>query len=240
MASIEQEVQSEVASTADTLGVDFYDKANTYWSGVPATVDGMLGGFSHLSDTDVSESREILREFFEGPNARTPPEIALDCGSGIGRVSKRLLLQVFKYVELVEQNPVFLKKSKSYLKPYKERVLDYHAVGLQDFHPQGDRYSLIWCQWVLSHLNDKDLVEFLIRCKPALKQGGLIMAKENVAKDQQERIFHADDSSETRSCKIFKELFQKAEFVLVKEDKQNNFPAGMLEVRTFVLGLNSS
>ena len=240
MASVDESNENGVpSSTAEFLGAEFYHKANSYWSEIPATVDGMLGGFSHLSDNDVSESRDTILEFFEGSTARVSPDIALDCGAGIGRVSKRLLLQIFKQVELVEQNPIFLKKAKSYLKPYKERVLAYHAVGLQDFYPETDRYSIIWCQWVLAHLNDKDLLDFLNRSKAALKQGGLIVAKENVVNEREERTFHADDSSETRSSKVFKEIFHSAGLNLLKEDKQKNFPIGMLEVRTFVLAFDS-
>ena len=235
MASVEAAVEEGTTSTAENLGVEFYDKANSYWSGIPPTVDGMLGGFSHLSDNDVSESRDTILEYFKGPSARLSPDLALDCGAGIGRVSKRLLLQIFKEVELVEQNPLFLKKAKSYLKSYKERVLAYHAVGLQDFYPQTDRYSLIWCQWVLAHLNDKDLLEFFAKSKKALKEKGLIVAKENVVMELEERKYHQDDSSETRSCKVFRKLFEEAGLTIQKEVKQSNFPSGMLEVRTFVL-----
>lgn len=235
MASVEDTVGKGTASTAEDLGAEFYDKANSYWSGIPPTVNGMLGGFSHLSDNDVSESRGTILEYFEGPSARLSPDLALDCGSGIGRVSKRLLLQIFKEVELVEQNPLFLKKAKTYLKAYTERVVAYHAVGLQDFYPETDRYSLIWCQWVLAHLSDKDLLEFFARSKKALKEKGLIVAKENVVKELEERLYHDDDSSETRSCKVFRKLFEDAGLKVLKEVRQTNFPSDMLEVRTFVL-----
>ena len=234
MASVEAAVEEGIASTAENLGAEFYDKANNYWAGIPPTVDGMLGGFSHLSDNDVSESRDTILEYFKGPSARLSPDLALDCGAGIGRVSKRLLLQIFKEVELVEQNPLFLKKAKSYLKAYTERVVAYHAVGLQDFYPLPDRYSLIWCQWVLAHLNDKDLLEFFARSKTALKEKGLIVAKENVI-ELEERTYHQDDSSETRSCEVFRKLFEEAGLNILKEVRQSNFPSGMLEVRTFVL-----
>ena len=43
------------------------------------------------------------------------PSRALDCGAGIGRVSKRVLLPLFSEVDLVEQNQSFLEKAKTYL-----------------------------------------------------------------------------------------------------------------------------
>ena len=39
----------------------------------------------------------------------------VDCGAGIGRVSKRLLLPLFNTVDMEEQNPAFLKKAEEYL-----------------------------------------------------------------------------------------------------------------------------
>lgn len=41
--------------------------------------------------------------------------IYLDCGAGIGRVTKNLLLPLFDTVDMVEQNPEFLEKAKDYL-----------------------------------------------------------------------------------------------------------------------------
>ena len=41
--------------------------------------------------------------------------IYLDCGAGIGRVTKNLLLPLFDTVDMVEQNPDFLEKAKDYL-----------------------------------------------------------------------------------------------------------------------------
>lgn len=31
----------------------FYSDAVNYWSEIPPTVDGMLGGFGHISQTDI-------------------------------------------------------------------------------------------------------------------------------------------------------------------------------------------
>jgi hypothetical protein len=40
---------------------------------------------------------------------------SVDCGAGIGRVSKHVLLPVYNVVDLVEMNSSFLEKAKSYL-----------------------------------------------------------------------------------------------------------------------------
>ena len=54
-----------------------------------------------------------------------------DCGSGIGRVTKRLLLPLFTAVDMVEQNEAFLEKSKLYLGEAGNRVERKIAKGLQ-------------------------------------------------------------------------------------------------------------
>eukprot|EP01117_Protostelium_nocturnum_P014997 TRINITY_DN5770_c0_g1_i3.p1 TRINITY_DN5770_c0_g1~~TRINITY_DN5770_c0_g1_i3.p1 ORF type:complete len:105 (+),score=24.77 TRINITY_DN5770_c0_g1_i3:41-355(+) len=45
---------------------EWYKKADQYWSSVDATVDGMLGGFSHISGEDIRGSNELLKELFTG------------------------------------------------------------------------------------------------------------------------------------------------------------------------------
>ena len=43
----------------------FYGDAKEYWSNVEPTVDGMLGGFSHISNTDLAGSAAFVREFIK-------------------------------------------------------------------------------------------------------------------------------------------------------------------------------
>ena len=48
-------------NSSEEGGDKFYVDAEKYWAGVPATVDGMLGGFSHLSSTDIGGSHKFLK-----------------------------------------------------------------------------------------------------------------------------------------------------------------------------------
>lgn len=77
------------------------------------------------------------------------PGCALDCGAGIGRISKRLLLPLFKTVDLVDVTQEFLDKAKTYLGEEGKRVGNYFCRGLQDFVPETGRYDVIWIQWVI-------------------------------------------------------------------------------------------
>lgn len=40
----------------------FYKKAANYWANIPATVDGVLGGFGYISETDIAGSKVFLSE----------------------------------------------------------------------------------------------------------------------------------------------------------------------------------
>jgi protein N-terminal methyltransferase len=88
---------------------------------------------------------------------------ALDCGAGIGRITKHLLTKHFMQVDMVEQNKIFLEKARDYLKSNK-RVDNLYCCGLQNFVPEAGQYDVIWCQWVLGHLTDDHLVGFFKRC----------------------------------------------------------------------------
>lgn len=82
-------------------------------------------------------------------------------------------------------------------------------------------------------MTDEDLVEFLKRCKMALKQNGVCVIKENLT--QGEREFDDEDSSYTRTKSEYLNIIHKAGFRLIKEEKQRNFPKDLYEVRMFAL-----
>lgn len=58
----------------------FYSKAKTYWKEVPATVDGMLGGYGHISSIDINSSRKFLQRFLRVGRSAVPSSRA----SGVG------------------------------------------------------------------------------------------------------------------------------------------------------------
>jgi len=103
-----------------------YEKSKNYWSNVPASVNGMLGGFSSLTDKDIKDSDLFLRKLFQmkdGPfNGRV-----LDCGAGIGRVSENLLCKRFKRVDMLEQDEKFLEKAK----------LKFRGTNVENFYCSG-------------------------------------------------------------------------------------------------------
>lgn len=80
---------------------------------------------------------------------KTGTSCALDCGAGIGRITKRLLLPLFNTVDLVDVTQEFLDRAKTYLGSDGKRVGNFFCSGLQDFVPESGRYDLIWIQWVI-------------------------------------------------------------------------------------------
>ena len=94
---------------------------------VPATVSGMLGGMEFVSEDDLAESRQLLLSLAAGGRPGLRLGRALDCGAGIGRISKLLLCPLFSEgVDLQEQSDRFRAKAREYvgsdkLLPYLKR-----------------------------------------------------------------------------------------------------------------------
>lgn len=163
--------------------------------------------------------------------------INLDCGSGIGRVTSTFLINHFEKIDLVEQTEKFLDAAKNItFKDTPDRIGRYINLGLQNFTPEANKYDLIWCQWVLGHLPDQDLISLLKRFHGGLKSNGLIGVKENISRDVIQ--FDTEDSSVTRNEKHLKEIFEKAGLVIIKEAWQSDWPLGLYPVKMFLLRPN--
>lgn len=148
----------------------WYHDALSYWDQVPPTVDGVLGGFGMLSEEDVRGSTAFIEEVrLERPELDST--CAIDCGAGIGRVTKQLLLPLFKKVHLLEQSPPLIAQAPSYLGPDDASRVECLCYGMQAFEPVPQTYDLVWIQWVIGHLTDVDLVSFLKRCTRVRSRG---------------------------------------------------------------------
>ena len=214
---------------------EWYETAATYWEGVEATVDGVLGGFGDLTDVDLRDSHIFFGKQVGVPNrhAITPGTLACDCGAGIGRVSKGLLLDYYDKVDMVEQCPIYTAEAEMYVD--KERVGTIYTQGLQDFDPPAAKYDMIWIQWVIGHLSDEDFVAFLQRCMQALKPGGMLGMKENNALETEVFQVDEEDSSVTRSDTELRRLFTLAGLQVDNCTQQEGFPDGMFEIRMYAL-----
>jgi hypothetical protein len=81
---------------------------------------------------DVQGSKAFLQKI---PGVRF--DRAIDCGAGIGRISRALLCPLFKEVDLVEQNPVYVQKAREYCvapaATHPKAMRHYFVEGLQTF-----------------------------------------------------------------------------------------------------------
>ncbi|OEL15404.1 Alpha N-terminal protein methyltransferase 1 [Dichanthelium oligosanthes] len=168
----------------------WYSKAIAYWQGVEASTEGVLGGYGCVNDADVKGSDAFLRPLLaERFGTAKRHLVALDCGSGIGRVTKNFLLRHFNEVDLVEPVSHFLEAARENLTGCMDQGEDSHkaanfyCVPLQDFTPEEGRYDVIWIQWCIGQLPDDDFISFFNRAKVGLKPDGFFVLKENIARN---------------------------------------------------------
>ncbi|KAE8913812.1 hypothetical protein PF010_g13587 [Phytophthora fragariae] len=235
------EEEEELADAPQTQELTWYASAHDYWddeANCPLSDDGVLGGFAHVSGVDIRESKRFLKHVRDTARPEWVCHAAADCGAGIGRVTKLLLLPMFEHVDLVEQSPRLLRGVPQYLgaeEALRARVRDLYCMGLQDFESVPASYDLIWMQWVLVHLTDGDLVRYLKRCKRALTPNGFMVVKENVFQTAEPYDLDRQDSSITRSAVYYKSIFQQAGLTLLAERRQRHFPEELYPVKMYAL-----
>ncbi|KAJ1399175.1 S-adenosyl-L-methionine-dependent methyltransferase [Sesbania bispinosa] len=220
----------------------WYRHGVSYWEGVNASVDGVLGGFANVNEPDISCSEDFLKILLSerfSADVNHQPLVALDCGSGIGRVTKNLLIRYFNEVDLLEPVSHFLEAARETLAPGCHtnsdihKAVNFYCVPLQDFTPDTGRYDVIWVQWCIGHLTDDDFISFFKRAKVGLKPGGLFVLKENIARSG--FVLDNEDRSVTRSDSYFKELFSQCGLHVYKSKDQKGFPEGLFAVKMYAL-----
>jgi len=212
---------------------EWYQRGAHYWKNADATVDGVLGGFGHVSTVDIADSRRFLKSLDGVGRDR-----AVDLGAGIGRVVKGLLLPLFKSVDLVDQDKKYVDTAREELCNHAN-MGQFVCSGLQDLEllgggDSGDvRYDVIWFQWVLGHFPDSDLESLLRRCRECLQESGVIVVKENMSSGG--FVLDKEDMSVTRSESAYKAVFESAGLKVVEEMWQTKFPKELYPVKMFAL-----
>ncbi|CAA0832266.1 methyltransferases [Striga hermonthica] len=241
--SAEEMWREEVGDGDPLKKSQWYSEGVGYWESVEPTVNGVLGGYENVNKPDIEGSegflKSLLDEMFSGAGNGSRPLVALDCGSGIGRITKNLLIRYFNEVDLLEPVSHFLETARSNLSPENSMFTDEHKavnffnVPLQEFTPELQRYDVIWIQWCIGHLSDDDFVSFFERAKGGLKPGGLFILKENIARSG--FVLDKQDKSVTRSDSYFKRLFQKCGLHVYKMKDQKGLPDGLFAVKMYAL-----
>lgn len=225
-----------------------YNDAIDYWTAVPASVDGVLGGFGEqtaVPKADIVGSSTFLRKLQARmicPNGTE--KLTIDMGAGIGRITRDMLWKVSDRCDLLEPVKPFVAQMDNQLADVrnKGKLGDIYDIGMQEWDcpltKQG-KYWLVWCQWCVGQLPDDELVKFWERCKSALIGSGIgtMIVKENIAPC--EDIFDETDSSVTRTDAKFRELFNRAGFKLIASDVQKGLPKELYPVRMYCLKPNN-
>lgn len=202
-----------------------------YWENVEASNEGMLGGYGSLSSLDEKDTLEFISKNI-APSFR---QLSLDCGAGIGRVSKNVLLKLFDRVSLIESSEKFINYAKDTLPT--GRVFYLHNTTIQNMSPKPDevgKYDLVWFQWVLCYADDESLVKILNISKRFVHKNGFIGVKENILSNGQKNYDYSDHSM-VRSDDEFKEIFKMAGLQIIAIAKQRNFPSTLYTVRMYLL-----
>jgi protein N-terminal methyltransferase len=213
-----------------------------YWSNITADVDGVLGGYPQVSRVDLQGNSNFLaklRRKSKVYSERRKLDHVVDCGAGIGRVTKGFLSKVALVVDIVE--PVVkltdvISKGDDFKDLRENGIIGkIFNTGLETWTPE-TTYDMIWNQWCLGQLNDSQLADYLDRIREKIKPGGWIVVKENMSSDPWGAdIFDKTDSSVTRSDQKFRELFEQAGLKIITTELQRGLPKELYAVRTYAL-----
>jgi len=200
----------------------WYKGSSEYWNDQEDDfLDTVFQGEADLNEPDIEGSNLFLDELKKCTELTGELKYgyALDCGAGIGRVTKDVLLPRFKCVDLVEPCERLLEDAKSFVE--SDRVKNFWKRPCQMFEPEDLKYDLVWNQWVLQYLTDQHLVEWLVRCKNTLRPSGVLIVKENVADAHD---FNEEDNSVTRTDEQYRKCFEDADMNVVFQMPQPNWP----------------
>jgi protein N-terminal methyltransferase len=130
-----------------------FEAVRTYWDSVPATVEGVLGGYDGRTPRiDEVSSRLFLLRLKPSLSTIVPPHKTnapkrkrkitktLDAGAGIGRVTGKTLLPLFDRVDLIETSTHFLDKAVENSSDWpgiadQSKGVRFFNCGMQDFDP---------------------------------------------------------------------------------------------------------
>lgn len=157
--------------------------ANSQWweSGYGGTTDdeAMIGDCDGESDALIGL---IFLDKVLIKRPLTKINTALDCGAGVGRITKFILSKrCTGIITLLESNAHWSERSRAYLG--RKRAANCHFINgsildINNLVPSNS-IDLIWFQWCLQYLTDADVIQALSAAKNCLTRHGLIIVKEN-------------------------------------------------------------
>ena len=217
-----------------------------FWSKISADNRGMLGDIESVHVPDVAGSLAFIESLI--PHSAREKGCALDCGAGIGRVTKDVLVPSgFPAVDLMDVRPEFLQQAEQQIGRPPVRTLYCRGLAEFDFDigssssssssSSSARWDLIWVQWCVIYLRDAEFVTFFKRAAAALSKTphSYVVLKENVLRKDRKPVYDESDKSVTRSDEHLRKLFERAGVVVVKKTVQHGFPKDLFPVYMYAL-----
>lgn len=220
----------------------WYNISTLYWSKQEQNDNGMLGGYSSLTEFDISSSTKIIEKYQNPPKNKKYTKLGnnqiADCGCGIGRVSHSVLSKYFKKIDLIDPVDKFIEEAKKNLADDNVEIRTF-TEGIQTWTPDCE-YDAYWIQWAIMYLTDIDAINFLQRCKQHLSKNGYIFIKDNISSSdikqkREEATFYPQGCGICRAFSHYLSLFKKANIKVIEIKKQENWPDELLPVYIFVL-----
>ena len=203
-----------------------------YWETVPATINGVLGGFSYAHIADIEESKALLAAHIGSSVHPSTDARVLDCGAGIGRIGQFLLQGIFATIDMVEPCAHLMSEAKKRIKA--EKLGSCFMQPLQEVSLSAETYDCITVQWVCMYLSDEELCAFLRRCAKALKSDGFIFLKENLS-NCEGTMEDTSDASKTRTEEEMDAIISKAGLRMRRKQKQKKWYNSLLPVCMYIL-----
>jgi SAM-dependent methyltransferase len=170
-----------------------------------ADLDSMCG-FKELNSEDLLQTLEII------PKERKFNR-ALDVGSGIGRISYNILYNICESIDLLDINSDFLEIAKlnqiekiNHGEIKEAKIKKFYNTEIQKFDFE-EIYDLVFIQWVLEYLDNRQLRRFMKNIHRSLTDDGIVIIKENVNMDDNENLIYPNEGSFIRPFKKFEEIF---------------------------------
>ena len=165
-------------------------------------------------------------------------QLALDCGAGIGRVTKSLLSKRFDKIDLVEPAANLIEMAKKNLR-HVNQVRNFYKQGIQDYKFV-TRYDCIWVQWCLCFLTRPDLLKFLNLARKNLRKlklgnewkTGYLFIKENT---DDENYIIEDQNQYIRTLEEYEQFYHQTGFSIVHREIQKFKNNDLCKVTMWVL-----
>jgi protein N-terminal methyltransferase len=120
---------------------NWYFNANSYWSRQTSDMQGVMGGLPEIHPADIEGSSSFLERVHQ--NFPFSHSTALDCGCGIGRVTKYFLSNIFDKVDLVDQCESYINQAmqdlSSLSKPLKRLKSANNADQCESFEENKEK-----------------------------------------------------------------------------------------------------